>query len=578
MDKSSKKIERKGAALLVVLFIVMAVTILSVGFLSRSDTEAACGRNMILRTNMDYLAESALEHAKGLILNPQDILSEYWPGGTRQQLIEGSDDYYDVNVVKIGQCNYQITCQAYREKNGERIGQSSLNAELRLDPSIALWIGEDTGIFNSMTINGDVYCNGTLTNNGIVNGDVFANNLIGSAEGQKMPVDDLLLGWPRVTAEDFTSNYSVQNISVGSLQNTSLGSSAQVCHRAGDLILAGGVQVDGMLVVEGDLIIAGNGNIITAEKNLPALLVTGDLVIDDEGNLEINGLAVVNGQMQVSGGAGGISILGGLFVGDNIVETAADSSGNYNNCILYNSPSWQPLGGQSGGALKFDGVDDRLEEPQADNYLNGLSAITVSLWVKSDVIYQDRGILFTRDLTGNDEELGIRYDRNGAFGGGIKCIKASIRTTAGYTQIESTSNVQTTDWQHIALVWQSGSSLKLYINGQLNPLTYDMGAISGITTSISKLTLGLGTKGKYWDGLIDDVRIYNQALDANDVYPPSDGPSGLLGHWKLDEQNNGYITITAAPSKTAIVLWSQGGVAQNWGQTDGAFFRSIERQ
>ncbi|MBA7693960.1 hypothetical protein ES703_102560 [subsurface metagenome] len=68
---------KRGAALLVVLFIVMAITILSLGFLSRSDVELACGGNMILRTQMDYLAESGLEHAKGLILNPQDVDSEY---------------------------------------------------------------------------------------------------------------------------------------------------------------------------------------------------------------------------------------------------------------------------------------------------------------------------------------------------------------------------------------------------------------------------------------------------------------------------------------------------------------------
>ncbi len=71
--KPMKRKKRKGVALLVVLFIVMAITILSLGFLSRSDIELACGENMILRTQMDYLAESGLEHARGLILNPQDI-------------------------------------------------------------------------------------------------------------------------------------------------------------------------------------------------------------------------------------------------------------------------------------------------------------------------------------------------------------------------------------------------------------------------------------------------------------------------------------------------------------------------
>ena len=68
MNAKKNKNSRQGAALLVVLFIVMVITILSLGFLSRSDVELACGQNMILRTQMDYLAESGLEHARGLSL------------------------------------------------------------------------------------------------------------------------------------------------------------------------------------------------------------------------------------------------------------------------------------------------------------------------------------------------------------------------------------------------------------------------------------------------------------------------------------------------------------------------------
>ncbi len=80
--------------------IVMVIAILSLGFLSRSDVELACGRNMELRAQMDYLAESGLEHARGLILNPQDVASEYWPGEELQQLVTGSSDYYDLVVAR----------------------------------------------------------------------------------------------------------------------------------------------------------------------------------------------------------------------------------------------------------------------------------------------------------------------------------------------------------------------------------------------------------------------------------------------------------------------------------------------
>ena len=184
--------------------------------------------------------------------------------------------------------------------------------------------------------------------------------------------------------------------------------------------------------------------------------------------------------------------------------------------------------------------------------------------------------MLTRVPRDSDEELGIRYDMSGAFGGGVNGIKASISTTLGYTQIESSSNVQTTAWQHLALVWESGSALKLYIDGQLNTLTYDTGPVSGTINGVQKFMLGQGAKSNYWDGLIDDVRIYNRALEASEIYPvPSE--VGLVGHWKLDEQGNSNITITAAPAKTAIVTWSEAGVTEKWGQAAKAFFRSIKR-
>ena len=45
----------------------------------------------------------------------------------------------------------------------------------------------------------------------------------------------------------------------------------------------------------------------------------------------------------------------------SFVETTADSSGNDNTGMLYNGPTWRPLGGQTDGALEFDGIDDYVE-------------------------------------------------------------------------------------------------------------------------------------------------------------------------------------------------------------------------
>jgi hypothetical protein len=332
--------KRKGAVLLIVLFVVMVITIVSLGFISKSDVELACGQNIVMRMQMDHLAESGLEHARGLILNPQDVDTQYWGGDIRQQLVPGGNDYYDVNVVQLGECNYQIACIAYREKNGQRTGRSDLMAELRLDPCIALWCGADTTISGRITINGDVYCNGHFSGGGYVDGDVFASGNITATNvvgGINEAVAQAPVSWPGLQVSDFSSSYYIGSISystqivdsnvhpVGSFI-PSPGNPAGVRYCSGEIKLPGNVNIEGMLVVNGNLRINGANNVIDAVKNFPALLVGGEVIIEDGGVLEVRGLAQIGQRITVSSGAQNMVINGGLFIANGGIEGSASSS------------------------------------------------------------------------------------------------------------------------------------------------------------------------------------------------------------------------------------------------------------
>ena len=339
MKNKRNKTNRRGAALLVVLFIVMAATILSLGFLSRSDVELACGENMILRTQMDYLAESGLEHAKGLILNPQDVNSEYWRGAEGLQMVEGSNDYYDVTVSRddLNLCNYIITCDAYREKNGERIGRSSLKAELRLDPCIALWSGVGWISEQQTTVNGDVYCAGSLGGEGQINGDAYASSAISGASitgRTNETVSEAPVDWPGLEISYFYPNYYIvsslfsadeifdSNVHPAGSFGPSEANPVGIRYYSDDVNLPGNVNINGMLMVKGDLKISGANNTITAVKNFPALLVTGELLIEDGGRLVVNGLAQLKRGLQFSSGAENahINVSGGLFLIEDDID------------------------------------------------------------------------------------------------------------------------------------------------------------------------------------------------------------------------------------------------------------------
>ena len=160
---------------------------------------------------------------------------------------------------------------------------------------------------------------------------------------------------------------------------------------------------------------------------------------------------------------------------------------------------------------------------QDGSFLNGLAALTIMTWIKSDVIYTDKGFLIFEAPNGNDN-VGIRYDADGIIAGGRNVMKMGITVSEYGTdkvlQLESSSGVQTTDWQHMALVWSSGQTLTLYINGQLDVPTAGSAAATGTLSTFSTATIGKGGKdvvNSSWQGLIDDLRIYSRALTPEEI-------------------------------------------------------------
>jgi hypothetical protein len=550
---------KNGAALLVVLFVIMAITILSLGFLSQSDVELACGKNMYMRTGMDYIAESGLEHAKGFILNPQDV-STSWSGCTGQQLVAGSD-YYDIKVIRDTSgpndyCNYIIDCNAYRLINSERTGFSSLKARLRLDPCVGLWSNTSTVFWQGITINADVFCNGALKGSDVINGDVFASSFTGSKTGRQYTTSDLSLAWPGITIADFVSNYSVQTIS-GSITGTYNGN----YRCTSNLELAGTVQINGMLLVEGNLTVSGTSNIV-AGKNQPAIYVTGDLLIQNGARLTIEGLAAVNGRVLVNGNSN-VNTLGGLFTNGGLFETTADSSVSKAYAVLRGIPQWST--GRINGAAIFDGVDDYAEVDN-ESAFDISNTITVAAWIKVGSF--DKG--FQAIITKGDNAWRLqRWSSTNHIE--FACTGLSHNT---YGNIESNRSVNDGQWHHVAGVYD-GSKIYIYIDGVLDVSANTSGLIN---QNNYKVRIGENAQvtGRYWNGWIDDVQIYNRSLDVNDIAIVKNGvtTTGLIGRWQLDESNPA-VTITAEPAKTAIVYWN-AGAKKRWGQASGAFYKSIE--
>ncbi len=223
---------------------------------------------------------------------------------------------------------------------------------------------------------------------------------------------------------------------------------------------------------------------------------------------------------------------------------AKDSSGYGHDGTENGSVTYTP--GKSGQALVLRGEGDHVLIPDIGGYLNGLNAMTVCLWVKSDEIPTDRGFVIFEDPAsvrhprGGDDNRSMRYDAQGSLGGGTNVIKCGITSNAtsgnvpGRQQLESSSNAQTSQWQHLSMTWSSGDLLKLYINGVEDTQIWNEPAKVGTLTGYTKLIVGKGGKdlgtGRSWKGLIDDVRIYNYALDEAQIKTIFSGKADVRAH------------------------------------------------
>lgn len=203
-------------------------------------------------------------------------------------------------------------------------------------------------------------------------------------------------------------------------------------------------------------------------------------------------------------------------------QNVSDKSGNNNDAEIMGSAKLAPNEGKIDGAIRFDGAEGSVVDDNGPDYLNGLDAITISVWVKSDTAGNDRGIIFAKDPDGGDNSIGFRYDSaSWSVPGGTNLIKASLSSSGGAPSMEGKSDVQSTEWQHLVLTWSSGEQLALYYDGELDDdPTHNAAAAVGTTASATKLLIGKGAKdnnGTSWAGLIDEVRIYDRVLTENEI-------------------------------------------------------------
>ncbi|MFC2095150.1 LamG-like jellyroll fold domain-containing protein [Candidatus Bipolaricaulota bacterium] len=230
--------------------------------------------------------------------------------------------------------------------------------------------------------------------------------------------------------------------------------------------------------------------------------------------------------------AGGVAGYWELNEGSGSI--ASDSSGNGNNGTVVGA-SWGTSTDGS-GALSFDGVNDYVSVPD-DASLDVTSGLTVEAWVKLDVT----GLNYIVDKR-----------TNGANGWGFK-VKDNARTLQAFVGngssiciVNSTGTIPVGEWVHVAFTYDTGTRLlEVYIDGVLSGQTTC--TVSSIATNSGVLRIGAAfVSGYTFDGMMDEVRVTGEALEAGEfnLIPTGPTPPAPVTNFGAADGEDGKSTLT----------------------------------
>ncbi|HET9119245.1 MAG TPA: PQQ-dependent sugar dehydrogenase, partial [Solirubrobacterales bacterium] len=222
-------------------------------------------------------------------------------------------------------------------------------------------------------------------------------------------------------------------------------------------------------------------------------------------------------------------LVGAWAFGEGNGTTTADSSGNGNVGTL-TSATWTTLG-RYGNAVSFNGANSVVRVPDSAS-LDLTSGMTLSAWIQPTASQSGWKTILQHEsdayfLNASNTDGPLRPSGGGTFGGSTQYLSGPTASPVNA-------------WTDVAFTYD-GLTARLYINGNLVSSRAMSGAIQ---TTNSPLWIGGNSPyGEYFQGLIDEARVYNRALTqaevqsdmnapilptAPDATPPS-APTGLAG-------------------------------------------------
>jgi tetratricopeptide (TPR) repeat protein len=185
-------------------------------------------------------------------------------------------------------------------------------------------------------------------------------------------------------------------------------------------------------------------------------------------------------------------------------RTAADSSGNGHPATVQGNPDWQSSGGRLGGAIALGGDGDFLDV-EDESPFDCTGGVTIAAWIKANALDRPWQAIITKGdgtyrMQRNNEANTLEF----------ACTGLQIPGGNNYGSLFGSRGITLHEWHHVAGVYD-GKKMYLYVDGALDTSQEAGGAIN---TNDTRLQIGANVemKDRFWNGLIDEVRVYNFGL------------------------------------------------------------------
>ena len=206
--------------------------------------------------------------------------------------------------------------------------------------------------------------------------------------------------------------------------------------------------------------------------------------------------------------------------------TAHDSSGNENDGTLVGGAQW--VAGNFGGAIQFNGSNAYVT---ASHIPLDSRSFTVTMWV-NPVLYTSEQIVFSQGTSGTDAEMHFRLNGDGSVRMGF--YNNDLDTPGGL--------IKDNNWYHITFWYDfENQNRRIYIDGELEA---ELAASPYLGTSGDTIIGSWHGDTQWFQGIIDDVRIYNRILSDVEIlgvmagsgaeYPFASGPDPADGALLMD--------------------------------------------